>query len=128
VVLDQIFMDHLIKIISGYSGLDDCGGGMHGLRSEPAREAHFLDDLLRLDVVSGVGIGRRPAHITRPRNAGWHVTRGRDGSGLDGHFAILLSEEPVANNIKSAGRTHVVNDHFPELVGGGVPSRCEREA
>ena len=125
-MLDQIFMDHLIKIISGYSGLDDCGRGIHGPRSEPARGPHFLDDLLRLDVVSGVGIGSKPPHITWPRNASWHVTRGRDGRGLDGHFAILLSEKPVANNIRIGG-TRVAIDHFPEVVDGGVPSRCERE-
>ena len=75
-VRDQILMDHLIKIISGYPRLDDCGRGMHGLRSEPACDPHFFDDLLRLDVVAGVGIGRKPPHITRPRNAGWHLTQG----------------------------------------------------
>ena len=101
-VLDQIFMDHLIKIIGGYSGLNGRGRGMHGLRSEPASNPHFLDDLVRLDVVAGIGIGRELPHITRPRNAGWHLTQGQYGRRLDGHLAILRSEKVVANNINSA--------------------------
>jgi hypothetical protein len=76
VVLDQIFMDDLIKIIGGDPGLDRRGRGMRGLRSESASDPHFLDDLVRLDVVAGVGIGREPPHIMRPRNAGWHLTQG----------------------------------------------------
>jgi len=79
----------LVKIIGGYAGLDHGGGGMHSLCGEPACEPHFLDGLLRLDVIAGVGIGREPPHIMRPRDAGWHLTRCRDGRGLDGHFAIL---------------------------------------
>jgi hypothetical protein len=77
---------------------------MRGLRSESASDPHFLDDLVRLDVVAGVGIGREPPHIMRPRNAGWHLTQGRYGRGLDGHLAILRSEKVVANNINSAER------------------------
>ena len=81
VVLDQIFVDHLIKIIGRYPGLDDRGRGMHGLCSEPACDPHLLDDLVRLDVVAGVGIGRESPHIMRPRNAGWHLTRGETVAG-----------------------------------------------
>lgn len=101
-MLDQIFVDHLIKIIGGYPGLDGRSRCMHGLRSEPACDPHPLDDLLRLDVVAGVGIGRESPHVMRPRNAGWRLTQGRYGRGLDGHLAILRLEKVVANNVNSA--------------------------
>ena len=116
-MLDQILVDYLIKIISGYPGLDGRCRSVHGLRSEPARDPHFLDDLMRLDVVAGVGIGRDSPHVMRPRNAGWYLTQGRYGRGLDGHLAILRLEKVVANNIK-LGRTHVVGDRFQREGAG----------
>lgn len=122
-VLDQIFMDHLIKIIGGYPGLDGRGSGMHGLCSEPASDPHSLDDLVRLDVIGRVGIGRESPHIVRPRNAGWHLTQGRYGRGLDGHLAILRSEKVVANNINWAELMWLMTG-FRDRVCGGVPSRA----
>jgi hypothetical protein len=55
-----------------------------------------------LDVVASVRIGRESPHVMRPRNAGWHLTQGRYGRGLDGHLAILRLEKVVANNINLA--------------------------
>jgi hypothetical protein len=74
-----------------------------------------------MDVVARVGIGRESPHIMRPRNAGWHLTQGRYGRGLDGHLAILRSEKVVANNINSAELMWLMTG-FRERVGGGVPS------
>ena len=75
-VFDQIFVYHSIKIIGGDPGLDRRGRGMRGLPSEPASDPHSLDDLVRLDVIARVGIGRESPNIMRPRNAGWHLTQG----------------------------------------------------
>jgi hypothetical protein len=54
----------------------------------------------------------------RPRNAGWHLTQGRYGRGLDGHLAILRSEKVVANNINSAPDSHGRRNTLMEEVLG----------
>jgi hypothetical protein len=66
-------VDRPIKIIGCDAGLDDLRGSVHCLRGDPARDPHFLDNLGRLDIVAGVGIGRRPADVAWPSDAGWHL-------------------------------------------------------
>jgi len=88
-VVDQELVDHPIKIIGRHARADSFAGRIHGLAGDPARDAHFLDRLGRLDIASGVTVRCWPAHVPGPRDAGRHLACRRDGRGLDGHFPIL---------------------------------------
>ena len=74
-MIDQEFVDYLIKIICRNARPDDLGSSVHCLGGNSTREPHLLDDLCRLHVVAGIAFGCRLADIAGPRNAPWHLAR-----------------------------------------------------